>query len=123
MPSTLHDRALTESIIGAFFEVYNVLGTGFLEACYSRAMAVELKSRGHEVAPEAPVDIHYKGTRIGFHRIDLLVDQNVVVEIKASDLLAKNAEKQLLHYLKGSGLRVGLLLHFGPEPKFFRRVL
>jgi GxxExxY protein len=91
--------------------------------CYVRAMRIELEKRGHSVAVESPVDISYKGVRIGFHRIDLLVDGKVVVEVKSSEVLPKQATNQLLHYLKGTGLRVGLLLHFGPEAKFYRRVL
>ena len=118
----LIEEALTESVIGAFFEVYKQLGFGFLESVYSRALEVELRARNHGVGREVPVPVHYKGIMLGGFRIDTLVDDKVIVEIKSSQVLPITAKRQLYNYLKATHLEVGLLLHFGPEPKFYREI-
>ena len=118
-----HDLAhatITRAIIGAFFEVYNILGFGFLESVYVAALADELSARGHKVAREVGIRVAYKNKAIAWHRIDLLVDGRVVVECKAGEHLAPTARLQLTNYLKGTGLEVGLLLHFGPKPTITR---
>jgi GxxExxY protein len=114
-----HER-LTHSIIGAFYEVYNHLGFGFLEQIYAAALTRELRARGHHVAREVGVPVLYKGVVIGRQRLDLLVDGTVVTETKATHELHASASRQVYNYLRGTGLRVGLLLHFGPEPRFYR---
>ena len=118
----LLEAPLTRSIIGAFYEVYNTLGFGFLEAIYENALERELTSRGHIVRREVPVHIHYKEAEIGLHRLDFIVDQKVVVETKSTAELPKFARRQLLNYLRATNLEVGLLLHFGPEARFYRTV-
>jgi len=117
----LHGR-LTREIIGAFYEVYNVLGYGFLESVYAQALFLELTRRGLHVQREVMIDVYYKGDRVGKFRADMLVAYSVVVENKASVALAKSDRDQLLNYLRCSCLEVGLLLHFGPRPAF-RRVV
>ena len=119
-PSQLAHERVTHSVIGAFFEVYNVLGFGFLEQIYAEALTRELRSRGHQVAREVPVPVMYKGERIGRQRLDLLVDGTVVIETKATPDLHASATRQVYNYLRGTRLPVGLLLHFGPEPRFYR---
>ena len=116
----LAEEALTHSIIGAFFEVYNALGYGFLESVYVEALARELRRRGHRVEREALVKVWYKGEIIARQRVDLLVDDKVIVEVKAGPQLPATASRQLCNYLKGSRKELGLLLFFGPEPRFFR---
>ena len=111
---------LTFSVIGAFFEVYNHLGHGFLEHLYMAALERELIARGHRVAREVNVPVFYKGEQIGWQRLDMIVDDVLVIEGKSTTELPKEAKRQLYHYLKGTRLEVGLLLHFGPEPKFYR---
>ena len=118
----LHEEALTRSIIGAFFEVYNALGFGFLESLYAAALERELIAHGHEVAREFAVEVFYKGESIGWQRLDLVVDGRLVVEIKSTRLLPTAATRQLYNYLHATRMEVGLLLHFGPEPQFFRVV-
>jgi GxxExxY protein len=114
---------LTHSIIGAFYEVYNTLGFGFLELTYAMALERELLGRGHRVAREFPVVVRYKGLELAYHRLDMVVDDRVVVEIKSSMKLAPQANRQLYNYLKATNLEVGLLLHFGPdEARFYRQV-
>ncbi len=118
----LIEARLTHSAIGAFFEVYNTLGYGFLEHLYVRAMEEELRARGHRVAREVPVEVRYKEIRLGVQRLDLIVDDSLVIEAKASSELHQAASRQLYNYLRRTNLRVGLLLHFGPEPIFHRIV-
>jgi GxxExxY protein len=118
----LIERRLTHSVIGAFFEVYNTLGYGFLEHLYVRAMEWELRARSHRVAREVLVRVQYKESQLGLQRLDLIVDDKLVVEVKASADLHKAASRQLYNYLRATNLRIGLLLHFGPEPVFHRIV-
>ena len=116
----LIEERLTHSAIGAFFEVYNTLGYGFLEHLYVRAMEEELRARGHRVAREVVVRVVYKGINLGIQRLDLIVDDSLVIEAKASSELHQAASRQLYNYLRATNLRVGLLLHFGPKPSFHR---
>lgn len=118
----LLERELTGEIIGAFYECYNVLRFGLLESVYRRALAVELRSRGVRVAEESPLEVTYKGVVVGSFRVDLLIENRVVVEAKATAVLGPTDKRQLLNYLSATNLKVGLLLHFGPEAKFFRFV-
>jgi GxxExxY protein len=118
----LLEEKLTHSVIGAFYEVYNTLGAGFLESIYCAAMDRELRARGHRTDREVLIEIAYKGETIGKQRLDMLVDGRLIVEIKSGYELHKSAARQLHNYLKASELEVGLLLHFGPQPHFFRLI-
>jgi GxxExxY protein len=122
MATELIERELTHSVIGAFYEVYNALGYGFLESIYTTSLERELVVRGHAVSREHAVRVMYKGEHVGFQRLDMVVDGRLVVEIKSTPALAVAAERQLISYLRGTNLEVGLLLHFGPAPKFHRVV-
>ena len=115
----LIEEALSKSVIGAFFEVYNTLGYGFLEHLYVKALERQLMARGHSVAREVGVRVMYKGEEIGFQRLDLVVDKKLVVETKATQDLHKSASRQLFNYLHATNLEIGLLLHFGPEARFY----
>ena len=121
-PGELLEERLTHSVIGAFYEVYNNLGYGFVEYLYLAALERELAARGHAVAREFTVHIRYKGAELGTQRIDMIVDGKLVVEAKSSELLHKSASRQVYNYLRGTNLEVGLLLHFGPEPNFQRLI-
>jgi GxxExxY protein len=116
----LVEGALTGSVIGAFYEVYNTLGFGFLEKVYIRALAYELMERGHRITRESSVAVYYKGMVIARQRLDLIVDDKLVVETKSSYELHPAARRQLYNYLRGTKLDLGLLLHFGPKPVFHR---
>src|SRR5574338_630685 len=118
-PPHLIHRELTHSVIGAFFEVYQHLGFGFLEHLYVRALELELRARGHRVARELCVPVSYKGRELGTQRLDLVVDDTVVVETKSTYELHRAAARQVRNYLRATHLEVGLLLHFGPEPRFY----
>ena len=119
---SLIERETTNHVIGAFFEVYNTLGFGFLERVYADALEIELLERGRTVRREVMVPIWYKGRQISPQRVDMLVDEKVLVEIKSTTALPAAADRQLLNYLRASPLLVGLLLHFGPKARFHRRV-
>ena len=118
----LLERERTKSIIGAFYDAYNTLGFGFVESVCATALAYELARRGHTVSREHAVLVKYKDIDAGFQRLDMLVDERIVVEIKSTQLLSPTAKRQLFNYLRATDLEVGLLLHFGPEPKFYRLV-
>ena len=117
---TLLERESTNAIIGAFFEVYNTLGFGFLEHVYSLALERELIARRRTVGREVSIPITYKGDFLTNHRADLIVDEKVVVEIKASESLPPFTRRQVTNYLRATRLEVALILHFGPEAKFHR---
>jgi GxxExxY protein len=118
----LRERRTTAAIIGAFYEVYNRLGYGFLEHVYSLALERELVERGHTVDREVVVTVFYKGKPLTTHRLDMVVDQRVVVENKSTSRLPAFARRQALNYLRASTMEVGLILHFGPAAKFHRIV-
>ncbi len=103
----------TRIIIGAAYEVHGELGPGFLEKVYEAALTQELTGRGVSVRPQAEIAVHYKGKPVGVYYADLLVDDAVICEIKATQSLTSAHEAQLLHYLKATGIKVGLLLNFG----------
>jgi GxxExxY protein len=118
----LIEKELTSTIIGAFYYVYNQLGYGFLEKIYSEAMARVLRKLGLKVEREVPVMIYLDGELLSVQRVDMLVESKVVVENKSTFQLAPSDHAQLNNYLAASELQVGLLLHFGPKPKFYRAV-
>ena len=118
----LVEEKLTHSVIGAFYEVYNTLGFGFLEHVYRGALEMELRARGHQVGREVGVVVLYKGVEVAVQRIDILVDEKLIVEVKSTLDLHAAAQRQLYSYLRATRLQVGLLLHFGFEPRFYRAV-
>jgi GxxExxY protein len=117
----LVEEQLTRSIIGAFYEVYNTLGFGFLEHTYVMALERELMARGHHVAREVSVRIIYKGAELSNQRLDMIVDGKVIVETKSTLELHKAARRQVYNYLKATDLEVGLLLPFWPHRQFLPR--
>ena len=115
-------KALTEKIIEIFFDVYNKLGYGFLEKVYENAMMVEFGKEGIHATSQSPIKVMYEKQVIGEYFADILVEDKVIVEIKASKKLALEHEAQLLNYLKATDIEVGLLLNFGPAPEIKRKV-
>lgn len=116
----LLEERLIHSVIGSFYESYNALGFGFLERAYAMALERELRGQSHEVAREVPMLIMYKGEPLLDQRIDMIVDQRLIVEIKSAEVVHQSASRQLYNYLRATGLEIGLLLHFGPRPRFWR---
>jgi GxxExxY protein len=117
----LHER-ITNQIIGAFFEIYRTRGYGFLESVYANSLAVEIGLRGLQVRREIPVQVDWKAVVVGTYRIDLLVEKAVLVEVKTVERIVEAHQRQLVNYLKATDVEVGLLLNFGPDPHFIRRV-
>jgi len=112
---------VTEQIIGAAFEVYRVLGYGFLEKVYQNAMAVELRLRGLTVELESKIDVWYKGAKVGYYEADLFVESSVIAELKVAKEYQKSDEAQILNELKATGIKVGLLINFGRTKVEFQR--
>jgi GxxExxY protein len=121
-PSGLKHSELTGKIIGVFYDVYNELGYGFLESTYAEALLVALEDSGLRTAREVPVPVWFRGRKVGQYYADLIVEDIVLLELKAARSLESAHEAQLLHYLRATEVEVGLLLNFGLRPQF-RRLL
>ena len=117
------EATLSAQVLAAFFKVYRELGYGFLEAVYVNALFVELTKRGMDVKREVLIEVMYQGVSVGTYRIDLLVSNRIMLEVKSTKTISDGDERQLLNYLKATTIEVGFLLHFGPEPRFRRRIL
>ena len=113
---------LTEVIIKAFYVVYNSLGYGFLEKVYENAMFLELKSLGLFVEKQKRIKVYYKSELVGDYFADLIVNDKVIVELKAGEQLCEEHEFQLINYLKATEIEIGLLLNFGKNPQFKRKI-
>lgn len=122
MTGRLLEEETTESIIGAFYEVYRILGSGLLEKAYTGALEYELKLRGHDVRREVLTDIDYKGRVVARYRTDMVVDDRVVIENKSTTRLTPDDHRQVINFLRATRWEVGLLLHFGPKAQFHRFV-
>jgi GxxExxY protein len=121
MENLLH-KDITDGIINAFYKVYNVLGYGFLEKVYENALFHELTAAGFWVVKQQPIKVYYKELQVGDYYADLVVEDLVIVEIKAAEGLVEEHEFQLINYLKATDKEVGLLLNFGKRPQFRRKV-
>lgn len=117
----LHQQ-LTDSIIKTFYEVYNELGHGFLEKIYQNSLYLELKNKGFKVEAQKKISVYYKGIEVGEYYADLIVEDLIILELKAADYLVKDFENQVLNYLRGTNCEVGLLLNFRKKPEFKRKI-
>ena len=106
---------ITREIIGAAYRVFNALGFGFLESVYRKAMLIELKKKGLKVEDEKPLKVYYEDQVVGDFFIDLFVQDEIAVELKSIQSIAKEHEVQLVNYLNGVKKEVGLLINFGPS--------
>ena len=113
---------ITSRIIKVFYEVYNELGYGLTEKIYEKAMMIALADEGLKVECQKSLKVHFRGKLIGEFTVDLVVDDTVIVELKAASNIVEAHEAQLLNYLKASNLEVGLILNFGPKPGMKRMV-
>jgi GxxExxY protein len=121
--SALLHAEVTEQIIGAAFEVHRLLGYGFLEKVYQRALETELQLRGLTAEVEREIRVQYKGIEVGYYKADLFVRECVIVEIKVAKAYNPEDEAQLLNELKATGIRVGLLINFGRTKVEFKRFI
>ena len=113
---------LTEQIIKAFYKVYNTLGYGFLEKVYENALYIELSNMNFSVQKQQPIPVFYEGDEVGLYYADLVVEELVIVELKAAESIANEHYIQLLNYLKATNMEVGLLLNFGKKPEIKRKI-
>ncbi len=119
----LQHENTTEQIIGAAFEVYGVLGYGFLEKVYQKAMQTELIKRGLKAEREHEITVYYKNVAVGDYQADLLVEDAVIVELKVAKTYRSDDEPQLLNELKATRIKVGLLINFGRTKVEFKRMV
>ncbi len=117
------NKELTEKIICAFYNVYNILGSGFLEKVYENALAIELRKVGLSVTQQQSVKVYYDGVQVGDYFADIIVNDLVILELKAAESLRNEHFAQLTNYLKATDKEVGLLMNFGSKPEFKRILL
>ena len=123
MDTDTHESNVTKAIIGSAFEVANVLGSGFLEKVYERALVRELGIRGVNAKAQVSFPVCYKARCVGEYVADLVVDEKVIVELKCVDHLANEHVAQCINYLKASGLEVALLINFQRSKLEWKRIL
>ena len=122
MSELLHGD-VTDGILGGFYAVGRQMGHGFLESVYQAAMFLELTDRAIKVRANIRLPVRYKDRIVGDFKTDLIVEDKVIVEVKAMRMIEPSSEAQLLNYLRASDVEVGLILNFGPRLEFRRRVL
>ena len=115
-------KELTEKIIKGFYEVYNDLGFGFLESVYEKSLSLVLSEYGLDVKSQYPIIVNFRTKIVGEFRADLVVEDKIIVELKAVKTLLPEHEAQLLNYLKATRYEVGLLLNFGNRPQIKRLI-
>lgn len=123
MEKELIYKEITEKIIGFSFEVYNELGYGFLEKVYENALVVLFREAGMKAEQQKKVPVYFREYTVGEYVADILVENKITLEIKASDILTKSYYAQILNYLKATNLRLGVLLHFAPKKLFYQRII
>jgi len=114
---------ITDKILKGFYEVYNELGDGFLESVYEKAMMIVLTGYGLEVNNQKYLPVYFRGSLVGEFKADIIVNDKVIVELKAVKAIAQEHEAQAINYLKATGIEVALVLNFGRKPEFRRIVL
>ena len=117
----LHEE-ITEKVLNAFFKVNRELGFGFLEKVYENSMIIELIKMGLKVEQQKNIRVHYLGYEVGDYYADLIVNDIVIIELKAAESLREEHEAQLINYLRATNIEVGLLLNFGKKPEFKRKI-
>lgn len=121
MTEYLH-KDLTEKIIKCFYNVFDELGYGFLESVYESALVLELNNMGLKVERQKELEVLYKGISVGKYRSDIIVEDKVIIELKAVSQLTKAHEVQLVNYLKATNIEIGLLVNFGEKLNFKRKI-
>lgn len=113
---------ITAVILKSFYKVYNTLGSGFLEKVYQNSLLLELVHQDLSVQKQRQINVFYLGQQVGEYYADLIVNDVVIIELKAHECIIEEHENQLINYLKATEIEVGLLLNFGPKPEFKRKV-
>ncbi len=117
----LHQE-ITSKVLASFYKVYNSLGYGFLEKVYENALYYELTGNGLNCRKQVPITVHYEGVIVGDYYADIIVENLIIIEIKAAESIVEAHENQLINYLKATEMEVGLLLNFGKNPQFSRKI-
>lgn len=112
---------VTDKIIGAYYNVYNKLGYGFLEKVYENALTIELKKFDLFCNSKIQIEVYYDKTEVGFYIADIIIDNCVIIEVKAAESLCEEHDN-LTNYLRATDIEVGILLNFGKTPEFTRKV-
>lgn len=115
-------KEITDKILRSFYTAYNQLGFGFLEKIYENAMIIELKKAGLSCVKQQSVRVHYEGTVVGDYFADIIVENCIILELKAAEGIAEEHEIQITNYLKATDKEIGLLLNFGKRPQFKRKI-
>jgi len=115
-------KEITDKIINAYYRVYNTLGYGFLEKVYENSLAIALRKAGLKVEQQKNIKVYYETEEVGDYYADLLVEDLVIIELKAAKAISEDHEAQLTNYLKATTIEVGLLINFGKEPNFKRKI-
>jgi GxxExxY protein len=113
---------LTKALIGIYYDVYNELGYGFLERVYQNAFLIELRLRSYEFDSQKKLNVFYKKENVGDYIPDIIVNNAVIIELKCVEYMLESHEAQLINYLKATDCEVGLLLNFGKDPQFIRKI-
>ena len=121
MDNLLHSQ-ITGDILKAFYKVYNTLGYGFLEKVYENALIFELREINLKIVQQKPINVFYRGVLVGEYFADLVIEDSVIVELKAKEIIIDAHISQLINYLKATEIEVGLLLNFGKKPEQRRKV-
>ncbi|HEY1114173.1 MAG TPA: GxxExxY protein [Chitinophagaceae bacterium] len=117
----LHSN-ITSRIIKAYYTVFNKMGYGFLEKVYENALLIELRKAGLSCKAQMPIKVYYDQVEVGYYLTDIIVDHKVIIEIKAAESLCEEHEVQLVNYLRATDIEVGILLNFGKQAEFKRKV-
>jgi GxxExxY protein len=117
----LHQE-LTDHVIKAFYKVYNTLGFGFLERVYQNALFIELRSFGLKCEIQKQIKVNYEGYEVGVYYPDIIVNDLLILELKAAESVVEEHELQLINYLKATEIEIGLLLNFGKKPEIRRKI-
>lgn len=115
-------KELTAEIINRFYKGYNTLGYGFLEKVYEKALKYELEKAGLLVERQKPINVYYESELVGEYFADLLVENKVIIELKAAETICEEHENQLINYLKTTDIEIGLLVNFGKSPEIKRKI-
>jgi GxxExxY protein len=113
---------LSDKIIKCFYEVYNILGYGFLEKVYENSLYNELKNFGLNCERQKKIDVFYKDNLVGEYYTDIIVEDKIILELKTAEAICEEHEFQLINYLKATEIEVGLLLNFGKKPEIKRKI-
>jgi GxxExxY protein len=122
MEDNYKHREITSLIIKSYYEVFNTLGYGFLERVYENALLIELRKNNLSCSNQCGLEVYYDEKKVGLYFADIIVNECVIIEIKAAEALCEAHETQLTNYLKATNIEVGILLNFGKKPEFKRKV-